>query len=453
MGLFARGISTIALRSTWLGLIATSLAQVYLILLLALTAIATVPLLLGWSGSVVESGSMQPKVSPGDIVLSSALPADSPVPVGGVVEFTRPAVDGTHTVTVLHRVVKGNPDGTFVTAGDANSDVDSTPISRDQITGQARLLVPYIGLPILWVGASNLAAVAGWMVATLVATVLASTAVSAARHAKEETDDHAVDEGSSSSDSQASRRAVLGVVLGTVVVGSSLLPRERLTAAFTSRTSSINNSWTVRLPPALNPGRLTPYVVFAGRSVVNDGYFDFSTYLDGSVGTSPGGTIQGFYSWQISGGVDRDNQVARNARTDALALYASLEKQAKTQVLKSRLTGRVSPGTYESKTRDFSVEDTLTLDAKGDQSAVFVFRASDITLRESAYVSLVNGAKAANVYWLAAKSIVLSQNSVSSGTFIARSSASSERYADYTGRLVSLDGDVLIDRTTARRPA
>ncbi len=455
MGIHSGAGSRLAFRAGWPGLVLTTLAQIYLVFLLTLTVIATVPLLFGWNGSVVQTSSMQPSISPGDVVLSAELSEDSPVPVGGVVEFNRPSIDGSHTVTVLHRIVHDNGDGSYVTAGDANAEVDSTPITRDQITGQGRLLIPYIGLPALWMGAGKLPAVAIWTVATLAAAVLASTGIAAARRRDGEQgddDDNPV-EYEPIPESRASRRAVLGVVLGTVVVGSSLIPRERLDAAFTARTSSVNNSWSAQIPQSLNVGRLTPYVMFAGRSVINNGFFDFSTYLNGSVGTSPGSTIQGFYSWQISGGTDRNNQVAKNARADAVALYAAVDARPTTKVISSKLTKTIGPGTYKTKSGDFSVTDTLTLDAKGDPSAIFVFSSPNIAVQSDANMKLINGASARNIYWRATGTITLGQNSVNSGTFLAGTSAVSERNADLTGRLVCLEGDVQVDRTSARTPA
>lgn len=133
------------------------------------------PALLGWNGTVVQSGSMEPHISAGDVVLAADFGATQEVPVGGVVQFTSPAEaePGGVEKTRLHRIVAENSDGTFVTAGDANTEVDSTPLERGQITGQARLLVPSVGLPGLWLGSGNLVALAWWIVLTLCAVALA----------------------------------------------------------------------------------------------------------------------------------------------------------------------------------------------------------------------------------------------------------------------------------------
>ena len=143
--------------------------------MLSLALIAVLPAVLGWHGTVVQSGSMEPHISAGDVVLASALEEASPVPLGGVVDFTSPAYaePGGMEMTRLHRIVSANPDGTFVTAGDANAEVDSVPLATEQITGQARLLIPSIGLPGLWFAKGNLPALALWSVLTLLAVVAA----------------------------------------------------------------------------------------------------------------------------------------------------------------------------------------------------------------------------------------------------------------------------------------
>ncbi|MDR6986932.1 signal peptidase I [Paenarthrobacter nitroguajacolicus] len=159
----------------WVPFVVALMARVYLGISLTLAVIALFPALLGWGGSVVQSGSMEPHISPGDVVLSSALPDDQPVPVGGVVEFLSPAgaePDGKER-TRLHRIIGANDDGTYITAGDANEDADSTPMKREQIRGQARLLVPMVGLPGLWIAHGTFPQLALWSIGTLLAIACA----------------------------------------------------------------------------------------------------------------------------------------------------------------------------------------------------------------------------------------------------------------------------------------
>ncbi|MGF4044488.1 signal peptidase I [Paenarthrobacter nitroguajacolicus] len=177
MGLDTKDSAGSALFSAegWVPFVVGIIARVYLGISLSLAVIALFPALVGWNGSVVQSGSMEPHISPGDVVLTSELSDAEPVPVGGVVAYLSPVEaepDGT-AKTRLHRVVGANNDGTYVTAGDANMDVDSTPMKRDQISGRARILVPMVGLPGLWISHGTFPQIAIWSVGTLLAVLCA----------------------------------------------------------------------------------------------------------------------------------------------------------------------------------------------------------------------------------------------------------------------------------------
>lgn len=99
---------------------------------------------LGWSPTLVTSGSMEPLVAPGDVVM---IRPTAPAELGPdtVVLYDRP-----DTGRVLHRIVDRLPDGTFRTQGDANADPDSTPVRAEDIRGAAVLAVPWVGRPSLW---------------------------------------------------------------------------------------------------------------------------------------------------------------------------------------------------------------------------------------------------------------------------------------------------------------
>ena len=152
----------------WIRLLAVTASRAYLIALATLGAIVILPGLLGWTPSVVQSESMEPHVSTGDIVLASDLPDTSPLPIGAVITFR---VDDR---TIVHRLVSVNDDNSFVTAGDANPQLDPWSASRNDITGQARLLVPNIGLPGIWLQRGDFVPLVGWAALTLAALIMAA---------------------------------------------------------------------------------------------------------------------------------------------------------------------------------------------------------------------------------------------------------------------------------------
>lgn len=99
---------------------------------------------LGWQPTLITSGSMQPLVAPGDVVMVR------PVDVADLVPNTVVLYERPDTGRVLHRIVEALPDGTFRTRGDANTVDDSGFLHADQVHGAAVIAVPWIGRPSLW---------------------------------------------------------------------------------------------------------------------------------------------------------------------------------------------------------------------------------------------------------------------------------------------------------------
>jgi signal peptidase I len=109
-------------------------------------AVTLIPILLGWHSYVIVTGSMEPAINAGDVVLASPDPVieDS---IGRVISFENPTRE-SHILT--HRLVSIEEDGTLVTKGDANPTPDSAHVPRDSVTGLGRLLVQFVGLPVIW---------------------------------------------------------------------------------------------------------------------------------------------------------------------------------------------------------------------------------------------------------------------------------------------------------------
>jgi signal peptidase len=130
----------------WAGSAASMVASAVTAALTGLLVWTMLPLVLGWQPSVVLTGSMMPRIRPGDIVVTK--PVDpAQLRVKQVVRFADPAVPGRH---LMHRIsyIRGN--GTIITRGDANGAADSTPVPVAQVDGVALLRIPYVGLPVVW---------------------------------------------------------------------------------------------------------------------------------------------------------------------------------------------------------------------------------------------------------------------------------------------------------------
>jgi signal peptidase len=122
-------------------------------------AVFAVPQVIGADhGFVTLSGSMEPDIAPGDVVI---VDASASVGVGDVITFSEDS-----DVPVTHRIV-GEQDGQWVTKGDANEDADARPVSPENVLGRVVLTIPLIGHVILWANTP-----VGYVVLVLVPLVL-----------------------------------------------------------------------------------------------------------------------------------------------------------------------------------------------------------------------------------------------------------------------------------------
>jgi signal peptidase I len=127
---------------------------------------------LDWSPTLVTSGSMQPLVTPGDVVMVRPVQPEDLVP-NTVVLFERAGAEPGERERVLHRIVEQLPDGTFRTQGDANDVPDSDVLHPAQVRGAAVLAVPFIGHPALWLARGQVLPLGGTVAGLLVVLTLA----------------------------------------------------------------------------------------------------------------------------------------------------------------------------------------------------------------------------------------------------------------------------------------
>lgn len=126
-------------------LLAGIVARTWLWFVAGCIIITLLPFLIGWRSYDVESGSMLPRLAVGDVVIASPNPAVEDL-LGRVTVFTDP--DGGKTK--VHRVTAINGNGTLTTKGDNNPTVDPQPLPVENVKGMARLLVRWVGLPLIW---------------------------------------------------------------------------------------------------------------------------------------------------------------------------------------------------------------------------------------------------------------------------------------------------------------
>lgn len=131
---------------------------------------ANAPRVVGWHPYVVLSGSMDPALAAGDVVLVAPVADPSALPGGRIALVADPA---RPSGSYVHRVV-GHRDGDLITRGDANVSADGTPVAPRQVRGEVRLVVPAIGLMSLWVHEGRYGPVALAACGTGLALVLAT---------------------------------------------------------------------------------------------------------------------------------------------------------------------------------------------------------------------------------------------------------------------------------------
>ncbi|MHB8139573.1 MAG: ice-binding family protein [Smithellaceae bacterium] len=206
-------------------------------------------------------------------------------------------------------------------------------------------------------------------------------------------------------------------------------------------------------------GATQPYGVLAGEAITCGGGPNSTTgfRVDGDIGVSPGSTFTGCDNTTVTGTIV-DTPTAAIAQLALTAAYDDALGRA-TNVCtlasddltigppagcSSGAGGTFFPGLFLSGTTlTIPVDGTITLDAQGDASAVFIFHSeSAMTTQTNSHVLLINGAQAKNVYWVL----------VSSGTIGGTTS-------DFAGTIIALtsitvnEGTVMVGRTLARNGA
>ena len=134
----------------WLLVARVSVSSWLVWTVLSLALVVLLAVAVGQQAWVVTSGSMAPTIARGDVVLTVDA-GDERLEPPSVVVFTD---DRGRTVT--HRIVDVDEStGHYVTRGDANPTEDDRALDPADVEGVGRLLVPFVGLPAVWVGAEQ----------------------------------------------------------------------------------------------------------------------------------------------------------------------------------------------------------------------------------------------------------------------------------------------------------
>ncbi len=114
-------------------------------LVLAAVVTGTTCWLQGYRLYVIHTGSMEPALMPGDVIVDA--PAGSDYRRGEVLTFRH---SDTAADVVTHRVAGIRSDGRILTKGDANRSADAWRIRPDQVRGRTVAVLPWLGYALVY---------------------------------------------------------------------------------------------------------------------------------------------------------------------------------------------------------------------------------------------------------------------------------------------------------------
>ncbi len=200
-------------------------------------------------------------------------------------------------------------------------------------------------------------------------------------------------------------------------------------------------------------GSASTFAILAFNTVTNVN--NAGTIVTGDLGISPGAALVGFPPGEVVGDKHLGDPVAAEAKVDLLTAYNDAAGRLGAAVLPGDLSGlTLAPGLYKCATSTQLSAGNVTLDAQGDENAVFLFQiGSTFTSSPGTAMVLSGGAKAANVYWAVGTSATLGTNTISKGTFLAGSAITMSTGAALDGRLLALGAAVSLDTNLITVPS
>ena len=248
----------------------------------------------------------------------------------------------------------------------------------------------------------------------------------------------------------------------TVVLGGYCLPAVASTGSAVSATSVPLNaknpatftlkSGTAKAQNPIDLGTAGTFAILAGSTVTNTG----PSIVTGDLGLSPGAAVVGFPPGILNGAMFTGvGSAAGQAKLDLAAAFADAAGRSTDAIsLPGDLSGLVLyPGLYTNATSVMLSAGTVTLDARGDVGALFVFQmGTTLTTGSSTQVLLSGGAQAANIYWQVGSSATLGTSSIFKGNILAQESITLTTRATMEGRALTQAAAVTLDNAVITVP-
>jgi cytoskeletal protein CcmA (bactofilin family) len=215
---------------------------------------------------------------------------------------------------------------------------------------------------------------------------------------------------------------------------------------------SFTTAGTIVAAPPATLGGLGTFEILAGSTVTSTG----ATTVTGDLGVSPGISVTGFPPATLVGTLHVNDPTAALAQ---LALTTAYNDAAGRTVGAIGMAGNLGgltlvPGIYKSASSLEISSGDLTLDARGNPNAVFIFEmGSTLVTTVGRKVILAGGARAANILWQVGSSATLGVSSVFKGNILAMASITVASGASVEGRLLARTGAVTLDSNVVIMPA
>ncbi len=191
-------------------------------------------------------------------------------------------------------------------------------------------------------------------------------------------------------------------------------------------------------------GASASFAALSANGIFNKG---IST-IYGELGVSPGNQMQGLTGIVRTGGTDHKNDdVSSAAQKDSITAFNNLKSSACEHDLTGQsLAGRtLTPGTY-CFSGDAHLDGWLTLDAKGDKHANFVFQVPGSMVTDiGSGIEMVSGGETCNVFWQVGGSVNIAAGTSNTGAFIAVQDITMGNRATLNGKLLSRTGSINLD--------
>ena len=192
---------------------------------------------------------------------------------------------------------------------------------------------------------------------------------------------------------------------------------------------------------------------FAGTTITSSG----PTVVNGDIGVSPGTAIVGFGTAD-PGKVNGSQRVppdpiaaTARANINTAATDAANRSLCPILIADGELGGKtLTPGLYRSGMSFFTItSQDLTLDAKGDPDAIFLFQTSSSTLvvADGRSVALTGGAQAKNVFYSVGTGATIGTTATVRGTILAGTNIALNTGAVIIGRALAGTAVTLLSNT------